>query len=248
MYEQTLIKAGLTEKQAKVYLACLELGKTNVPEIARRSNLKRTTTYGIIDELIALGLISYSIRDKTRLLKVQDPEIILNTIDAKKKEIENILPHLENLFLTRNVRPRMQFFEGQEGIKRIYEDTLKCRSKKIYQIVRVKDFIEFPGGEFSKDYITKRIQKNITAYALHPKSGDIHNFLYGEKSEKLKREVRYLPQSMFYASMIMIYDNKVAMISTKAENFGFIIESKEFAKTLYVYFNFMWQAGSKEPE
>ena len=48
--------------------------------------------------------------------------------------------------------------------------------------------------------------------------------------------------------MIMIYDNKVAMVSTKEENFGFIIESKEFSNTLGAYFDFMWGLGSREPD
>jgi hypothetical protein len=53
---------------------------------------------------------------------------------------------------------------------------------------------------------------------------------------------------VFYAAMIMIYDNRVAMISTQKENFGFILESKEFSSTLRSWFEFMWKLGSKDPE
>lgn len=248
MYEKALIKAGLTEKQAKVYLACLELGKTKPSEVAKKAGIKRTTAYGLIDELVNLGLISYSQKGNTKQLKAQDPNSIIELLENRKKEVESVLPELESLYGTYHIRPKIQFYEGQEGIKRIYEDTLKCQSKKICQIVRVKDFLAFPGGDFARDYIQRRAAKGITAYALHPKSDDIHDQTYGQPSEQWKRQVRYLPPSMFYASMIMLYDNKVAMISTKAENFGFIIESKEFSHTLQAYFDFMWQVGSKEPE
>ena len=248
MYQKALIQSGLTEKQAKVYLACLELGKTKVPEVAKKSEIKRTTAYGILDELVSLGLVSSSTRGRTKYFQAQDPNVIMEILENKKKSVEAVLPNLGHLFASFQIRPRVQFFEGKEGIKRIYEDTLKCKSKKVLQIVRVKDFIEFSGREFSSGYIKKRADSGIVSYALHPKSGDVHDETYGQKSEKLKRHVRYLPPNMFYASMIMIYDYKVVMISTKAENFGFIIESKEFSNTLRAHFDFLWQIGSKEPE
>lgn len=248
MYEIALIQAGLDEKQAKIYLACLELGKAKAPTIARKAEIKRTTTYGILDELVGMGLVSVIIKGKSRLFKAEDPQVIVELLESRKKQITEILPQLRDVFTNFQIRPTIQFFEGREGIKRIYEDSLHCASKKILQVVKVKDFINFPGGNFSKEYIHKRIAHGIEAYALHPASGDIHNDMYGEQSEQLKRFVRYLPPNIFYASMIMIYDNKVSMVSTKVENFGFIIESKEFSNTLKGYFEFMWRLGSKQPE
>jgi sugar-specific transcriptional regulator TrmB len=248
MYEKALIQSGLTEKQAKIYLACLELGKTKVPEIAKKSGIKRTTAYGILDELTSLGLVGSSNKGKIKFFLAQEPSTIINILESRKKIMEAALPDLNHLFTSYQLRPRVQFFEGREGIKRIYEDTLKCRSKKIQQIVRVKDFIDFTGRQFSAEYIKKRADNKIVSFALHPKSDDVHDEIYGQESEKWKRHVRYLPPNMFYASMIMIYDFKVAMISTKAENFGFIIESKEFSNTLRAYFDFLWQIGSKDPE
>ncbi|MFA5155013.1 MAG: helix-turn-helix domain-containing protein [Patescibacteria group bacterium] len=248
MYEKQLIQAGLTEKQAKIYLACLELGKAKVPEIARKSGIKRTTAYGILDELAALGLVSLFSKGKMKFFQAQEPGAILGIIENRKKVMEAILPDLNHLLASYGLRPRLQFFEGREGVKRIYEDTLKCRSKKVQQIVRVKDFIEFAGRQFSASYIKRRAENNIVSYALHPKSDDVHDEVYGQESDRWKRHVRYLPPNMFYASMIMIYDFKVAMISTTAENFGFIIESKEFSNTLRSYFDFLWQLGSKEAD
>jgi len=35
MYEKALIAAGFDEKQARVYIACLEAGPSKVPEIER---------------------------------------------------------------------------------------------------------------------------------------------------------------------------------------------------------------------
>ena len=248
MYEKQLTQAGLTQKQAALYMAALELGHAKATDIARKAGVKRTTGYGILDELAQLGLVSVVAKGKLKFFKAQAPRTLVGLLDQRKRAVEQILPDLENVYGTYHLRPKMQFFEGREGIKRIYEDTLTCRSKKILQIIRVKDFKEFPGGDFSEEYIKRRAEKGIVSYALHPSSGDIHDNLYAEESDKWKRHVRYLPAFIFQTAAIMIYDHKVAVISTKAENFGFIIESKEFSNTLRAYFEFMWKLGTKTLE
>lgn len=246
--ENILSRTILNQKQAKIYLACLEVGKAGAPQIARKAGLKRTTTYGILDELVDLGFLSYSSEGKTKVFKPQNPNVLVELLESKREKIEKILPDLDTLFQGQNIRPKLQFFEGKEGIKRIFEDILDCQSKKVCQLVKVKDWIEFLGKEYTYRYMEKRAGKGIVAYDLHPKSGDIYDEKYGRESEKWKRRVRYLPPSVFYISMLMIYDNKVAMVSTKEENFGFIIESKEFSNAQRALFELMWQLGSKDPE
>ncbi len=247
MYEKILQKTGLTEKQARVYLACLELGCSKATDIARQADLKRTTTYGILDELLNQGLISSSQKGRLKFFEAQDPKTILNIMESNRREVESIMPDLENIFATLSLRPRVQFFEGSEGIKRILENTLQCNSKKLLQIVKVKEWNKLFKEEYTFEYIKKRSELNIWSYAIHPSSDDTYNEIYGTENKKLKRSVRYLPSNMFYASIIMIYDHKVSMISTEKENFGFVIESKEFSNTLRAYFNFMWKMGSKNP-
>ena len=45
-----------------VYLACLELGKAKVSELARKSGVERTNCYSILDKLISLGLVNVRAR------------------------------------------------------------------------------------------------------------------------------------------------------------------------------------------
>jgi len=48
---ETLLQMGLNEKEAKVYLACLELGGATIAEIAEKSGVKRTSIYNFLEEL-----------------------------------------------------------------------------------------------------------------------------------------------------------------------------------------------------
>ena len=248
MYEKALSGIGLDVKQARVYTACLELGPSKIPAIAREADIKRTSCYGIVDELVSLGLVSVSYKGKTKLFGPTDPETLTDLLEERKRKIASIMPELSDLFLTRNVRPKVTFFEGREGLRKIYDDLLECKSKHVKMIARVRHHNEAVGDAFVKDFIRKRIAKGIIAQVLHPKSGDLYGGGRGVEDPKQKRQVRYLPPNVFYAAIIMIYDYKVAMVSTKAENFGFIIESKEFSNTLSAYFDLMWGLGSKEPD
>ena len=49
--EEKLEQIGLDPKEAKVYLAMLELGETTVARIAQKSKIKRTTAYDLVDSL-----------------------------------------------------------------------------------------------------------------------------------------------------------------------------------------------------
>jgi DNA-binding MarR family transcriptional regulator len=53
-----LIKNHFSEKEAKVYLACLQLKIANVSTIARFTGEKRSTIYNIIKELQKKGIIN----------------------------------------------------------------------------------------------------------------------------------------------------------------------------------------------
>lgn len=239
---------GLNDKEAKIYLAILELGKAKVSEIVKLAKLKRTTGYEILDSLEVKKLVAYSHSGQVRYYYAQHPKILSETLADKKETLDRALPNLEKIYATQTIRPAMKFYEGEKGIKEIYRETLKCQNKKILQVVSVKSFLEFPGRQFLQWYIRERVKRGIMAIALHPKSGDIYDKNFGRTDLKLKREIRYLPPSVFFVSMMMIYDNKVAMMSTKKENFGFILESKEFSDTLRAWFDFMWKLGSKEYE
>ncbi len=246
MDEKLLIKSGLTSKQANMYIACLSLGAAKVPAIARRAKIKRSTAYGVLDELVVMGLVGVSIKGKVKIFRAQDPSRLVEQAEEKRRAALRALPTLRELTAISQLQPQVQFFEGRDGIRKIYDDVIECRSKKVQQMVRVREHHDFL-GELSQEYIRRRVERGIVAYDLHPKSGDIYTAERGRESAKLKRFVRYLPNEVFYASMIMIYDSKVAMISTKKENFGFIIESQEFAGTLRAHFEYLWKLSSKDP-
>lgn len=193
MYENVLIKAGLTDKQTKIYLACLELGRAGVPKIAKIAELKRTTAYGIVDELVGLGLLRLISTGKNQVFEAKNPENLVTILEVKKQDVQAVLPELKELFETHSIRPQVQFFEGRDGIKKIFADILNSDTKKVLQVVKNQELHNQGLDPYSGDYLKKRAEKGIIAFDLHPKSGSLYTKERGTTSEKYKRYVRYLP-------------------------------------------------------
>ena len=57
-YIQELTNLGLKDKEASVYLSCLELGPSPVQPIARKAKVVRATTYVILESLMNMGLVT----------------------------------------------------------------------------------------------------------------------------------------------------------------------------------------------
>ena len=134
--EKELEQLGLSDKEAKTYLASLSLGGSVVQNIAKKAELKRPTTYFAIEQLIKRGLMSYFEKGKKRYFVAESPERLISLLAARKKraqlletQLQKIMPELNSLFGLIGEKPKIQFFEGKEGIVSIREDILKTKTK-----------------------------------------------------------------------------------------------------------------------
>src|SRR3989338_3257042 len=156
-----LKKIGLSENEAKVYLALLELGSATAQEVSKKSQIKRATTYVQLEGLMKLGLVTTLESPPSRngggtktFFRGEDPEHIKKIVEREKSAIadrertlRNLLPELGKIFLSSGERPRVRFFEGIEGIKTMLGETFKIKpdSKEVLAIISLDEFLKiFP--------------------------------------------------------------------------------------------------------
>jgi len=241
--EKQLQQLGLTDKEAKLYLNALELGTFSVAGIAHRSGLKRPTCYLILEELSKKGLVSINPKAKKTLYVVESPEILLKQSERNVLLSQKLVPKLNALHNTEKEKAVVKYYSGIKGIHNIYEDVLKCKNKKYNLIGSAEEIVATVGKEFIDNWLETRIQKNISAKSIKMKSTEIPNKLY---QSNILRECRYSPKDIFIAETIFIYDDKTAIVSTKKGNFGFIIESREFADTMTGLFKALWKISTPD--
>jgi len=159
---------GLTEKQAKIYLACLELGESSIAEIAKKAQIKRTTIYNIIEEMLEKGFLSKFGEKRKENYVAEPPDKLLNILKNREIELRGWLPKL--LAITNagsTFKPEVRFYQGKEGLKAVYDDTIKYSQKgtEILTYVSVADCYNIIPN-YIKSYLKRRIESRITMRAI----------------------------------------------------------------------------------
>ena len=248
----SLKKIGLSENEAKVYLATLELGSSTAQQIAQKAELKRPTTYVQLETLMKRGLVTSfekghltsSGQGKT-MFRAEDPEHLKRILEKEKEEqqekahtLENILPNLGNLYLSAGERPRVRFFEGLSGLKTIQDEFLKTKEKTVYSIANADDVLDtFP--THGENYIPKRAQKGIHSKLIYTSA---KGHILQESDEKTLRESKFVPLNKFPLSgETAIYGSIVSISMFRKKPFGVILESDEIAKSFKAMFDLLWE-------
>lgn len=240
-----LKKLGLSENEAKVYLAMMELGSSAVQKISQKAGLKRPTTYVQIESLMKRGLATSFEKGNKTLFRAEDPENLRQVLEKDKEEqaqktdiLEKILPGLGNLYLSSGERPRVRFFEGMEGLKTIQDEFLKSGAKEIKSFMNIDDvFNVFPSH--TQEYTPKRVQKGIKSKLIYTsQNGDVLK----ETDAQLLRESKFIPKEKFpFSGNLAIHQNNVSISVHQKRPFGVIIESEDIAKSMGVVFDLLWE-------
>lgn len=238
---------GFSEKEAIVYITLLELGKGTVRQISSKAGINRTTSYDILGSLSNKGLVSVSGKEPKSEYAVEPPESITTYLKKVADEMlenikksEQIIPTLELLHAKQN-RPRIRFYEGKEGLKHVYEDTLTSH-EPIRAYASVGDMHAGLPGYFP-EYYKRRAGKGIAIRAIIPNT---ETGLERRKFDKEEmRETALVPKELFHFSPeINVYDNKV-MIASWREKLGIIIESNEIADAMKKIYELAWAEAKR---
>ena len=237
MIINTLEQIGLDRKQARIYLACLELGEASIKDIAKKSGIKRTTIYDFIDEMVNEGYIKTTSRGvKIKYVAVK-PEELRILIKKKEALLAQILPDLKSLSNVGRRRPKMIFYEGAEGLRATYEDTLKYGDKMMYGWAS-EDILGVLGIDWAMDYIERRVKTGMATQVIMPHTKTMESF-YNLDKQHLRESKMVDKQKYPMKIEINIYGSRVAIMSAR-DKIGLIIESEPIASTMKTIFKLCW--------
>jgi len=246
--KKSLIDIGFADKEASVYLALLELGPSTVSEIGRLAQINRTTGYDILELLAGKGLVNVLEKGAVKKYAVEDPQKIIvysqNKIQRAEKEfgiIKNLLPELRSIY-NKKEKPKVKFYEGKEGLKQVYEDTLTAKEPLILGYSCAEPMYQSLPN-FFPDYLKRRVAKKIHGKMIAPDTPGIREMIKTDKADL--RESRIVPKEQLNLAIeINIYDNKV-MIASWEENLGILIESDKIADAQKKIFELAWRGARK---
>lgn len=238
--EKLLEEFGLNEKEAKTYLACLELGPSKIQEIAQKSGVGRVNTYYLIEELIHEGLISRTYKQDKQLFVAERPETLADIMKDRAKKFEEFMPQFKALSKSEE-KPAIRFYEGEEGIKSIYEDSLASETEILAWNNTAN--LEVYMAEYFHQYYKKRAGKGIFIKAIVNDMPTAHE--YKKHDKELLREIRIVPKEMMnIVPECYVYENKVAFMSLR-EKIGVIIESRDIAEAMRKLYELAWERAEE---
>jgi sugar-specific transcriptional regulator TrmB len=233
---QQLKKLGLSEKQAEIYIAGLEIGQATILQIADKSKIKRGTVYELIDEMVSLGLFKKSIKGKKIFYIASDPNILKILQNERTETLYSLMPMLRGLAKNTQDKPRVFFYDDLEDIRKVYLEKLSEQKTETLGLGGL-NFIEKLGNEWLLKYIQKRKLLNI-------KSKEITNVQakkWQERDERDLRETRILHNGKNFEIGIEIYDECVILSSLVDEDLCLVIESKIVRDAMKTMFDIIWE-------
>jgi len=236
---QQLSNAGLHEKEARVYIALLQLGRGSAYAVADRSGLKKPTAYVILGELIKKGLVMRVPREKKQLFIAKPPEEFFAMAEERLRLARKALPELITMAESQTVKVRTLFYEGINGVK----DSLYYRKDEM----KGKDMTGFYATaedatpelmEIFDPYPENLKKAGIGMKVITPEHESTKQFL--NKNNPNYSDIKVVSPSLYSGKVSLeVGDTFVRVILFKQLQ-SVIIESPELADSVRQIFNIVW--------
>lgn len=227
---------GLSDKEALIYLNLLRADSLSAIELSRLTDIKKATTYVVIEELVKKNLVKEVQVGKRVHFQAESPEKFRtiyenkkNDIDEQLRRVDSIIAELKSVERKSGERPIIKLYEGKIAVK-----------DEIAEYVKQEGFSEGEDyGIYSYDLMDKlfskkdiesmdnaRIKNNVRFNAIYTGSGK-----YYEKNKN--QQLIKIDQEQFpIACDIGVYNDEVRIHTLGKDVFGIKIKNKEIATTL----------------
>jgi HTH-type transcriptional regulator, sugar sensing transcriptional regulator len=245
----SLRQLGLSEHESLVYLVCLHHSAIKIMEIAQKTNISRTTVYGVVDDLVKKGLLNLYEKSGHKYISATDPQKLQVLVESQREVVEKRQAFLNSIFPTLSMfyqegdnKPIISFYQGQKEVRQIFEDFLISGVNEAVFIGETQTISDALGEKYLKDMIRRRIEKGIYARGVRTEGTELEDYIY-KSGNKNFRSIRLAPKDFKCPTYIGIYGNKVFIVSSARESYGVLIESKDLATTLRAWFEVLWGAS-----
>lgn len=234
---QSLQSLGITEKQAQVYLACLELGNATIQELSEKSGVKRTSIYNFLDDLKKRGLVTEIHKGNKLELIAEDPHKLVAEAKKQVKSIESAIPSLMSMYNMLGNKPKVRYYQGVDGLKRVYEQIVDSDESTILGFSDYEKMFDAIDMDWLWTFPEKRLEKKMEFLSI-AKDGEWARIVKRKDAEQL-RQTKIVPEIEFDTE-VNIYGNNVALLSFRRPYAGVIIEDRAIATTMRSVWKLLW--------
>jgi HTH-type transcriptional regulator, sugar sensing transcriptional regulator len=240
---EVLKEFGLTDAEAKVYLALLELGSTKAGPLIKKAGMHRATVYDCLKRLMEKGLVSYTLKVKMKFFEAAEPDVLMNLLMEKEEHFKEILPQLKSLRKMVEIKQEVNVYQGKRGVRTVLENILnEMKSGGEYADFGVSGLFRTVMGPYWDFWQKKKKEYKIKSKCIF--------------DERLKSDRKfigcYFGEARFHSKEFpsptdtMIYNDKIILfIWTADPPLAVVIRNKRNAEGYRNQFNMMWKHAGR---
>lgn len=234
---EPLKNLGLSEKEAKVYLALLQLGPATPYQVAKKAGLKRPTAYVIAEELCAKGLLIHVPGEEKRRYIARTPDAFIEEREVKIQAVKKILPELRSFQKGTAEKTSILYFDGVEGLRQAYQ----YKQRELHG----QEIVGFFGNP---DLVSPDIDKVAFAFNEYRQRHNIRMRVVGSDVPGLNRYARYLKTMTSKMLPPDVYNSPASIESCGSfvriilfdSTQALIIDSSHTARAIEQIFELVW--------
>lgn len=252
---QSLKHLGLSKEESQTFEALLAYRNgISVMSLAKKLNKPRATLYDHLRVLVNAGVAKKGRTEKGSVFYPESQEMIRGAFAERSQSTARagaiFATQIKELSQVETYDPRLTVVDNKNAAKIIFGDVLRSGVKECSWFWPARALLQTSvPNEVFMYWHAERIRKKMRAKILWPfnqkaKLTKDHVLAPGKDKESL-REIRIMPAQVDATMGYGIYGNKVGFISSARENYGFIVDSREFSQTLKSQFDFFWSVSKK---
>jgi sugar-specific transcriptional regulator TrmB len=231
---------GIKELSAKIYLAGLGLGPTTIEKLSEKSGIKRTTIYGLLEELKKYGLVTMTKNGNRNMYQIEEPRQLMRICEDATENIKTSMPYFLNLWNSPSEKPKLNYMEGKLNLLKFIEEVEDSGCEFSHLAGTISHLNRILGYHRVIEFVKRKDARKIKRRILAAKELWIYDFI--KKNPNNTREIRFLPDGTTTPVQIYLYEKrKCAFVTTDEQIKILIIDNGAIFKIQMTMFDALWK-------
>lgn len=250
-----LLKFGLSQNQAKVFIYLGKYGPKSAPEVSKALDLPRTETYFIINTLQNRGIVTAEISTPVKYSTLPIGQAILTLVKSEEEKVkilamqERELTELWNdipafmVETSETKKEKMQMLQGTPQINSRIKDMISKTREEICLFCSEKDFARLYYADFIEMLSNHMADVKIIVSPSHRRP---------ENAKQIdKKKIRLLPDTRNANMCFLVRDSDEILFFLRNANhpshniFAMWMDSPPLISSMQMLFDLCWEKSEK---
>ncbi len=226
---------GISNKEAKILYACMQVEGVGASEISKKTGIERTNVYKILERLVARGFVTtYKFENVTRYRSLE-PKGLLGLLRDSFENFKKSLGVFEEVYSSGVDSSKVELFSGRMAVKKV-----------IVSIAGMGLIYSAFGGV--EEAYRQNYFENIPAGLLAQEQGILGRVLLspGERTVIVSNEVYRIAGAPLPKGVCTIVNEEMVAIFNWGDYCNaVVITNRKIAEDYLVLFEGLWSGGRK---